>query len=271
MTEQSNCAARITKTVIVLGPPRSGTSMTAGVLSKLGVCMGDVRPADMHNAAGYYEDRDFLALNDSIFAASRKGAHGFHAPSRDEILAAGPDFDRRVAAVTARKAEGAAGRPWGWKATGTCLTFDLFFPHLKDPHIIGVFRNPLQAAESARRYTRAKSARYSPLTTTEALGNVLRYQNELISIVARYADIPHYFVSYEHMCRRPRREIDRLCTFLDLTPPGSAILRARMQIGSRGSMKVLALGHKIKWYFNKRSRSPRRHIVSRSAGHRDHS
>jgi hypothetical protein len=50
--------------VAVLGVPRSGTSMVAGLVHHLGVPMGsDLLPADRWNQQGYYEDRQFLSIH----------------------------------------------------------------------------------------------------------------------------------------------------------------------------------------------------------------
>lgn len=48
---------------VVLGVPRSGTSCVAGILSKLGVCMGTRQiPASPMNRLGFFQDRDFEDL-----------------------------------------------------------------------------------------------------------------------------------------------------------------------------------------------------------------
>lgn len=49
--------------VLVLGPPRSGTSATAGILHRLGFFMGQrLLPAAPMNPLGFYQDEDFDLL-----------------------------------------------------------------------------------------------------------------------------------------------------------------------------------------------------------------
>jgi len=45
--------------IVVLGAPRTGTSMAAGIVYRLGVMMGiHLEPPGPHNPKGYYEDQD---------------------------------------------------------------------------------------------------------------------------------------------------------------------------------------------------------------------
>ena len=58
--------------VIVLGMHRSGTSLLAEVLSRLGLDLGpleDLLPADAGNARGYWEPKRLVAIDDRILSA----------------------------------------------------------------------------------------------------------------------------------------------------------------------------------------------------------
>lgn len=55
------------KTVIVLGMHRSGTSMTAAILNELGVNMGENLYVNyIANPIGHFEDMNFIILNRKI-------------------------------------------------------------------------------------------------------------------------------------------------------------------------------------------------------------
>lgn len=59
--------------VIVLGPYRSGTSVTAQVLSALGVDFGPKRhfvPASHHNPGGFFERKDINAANEALIESA---------------------------------------------------------------------------------------------------------------------------------------------------------------------------------------------------------
>lgn len=73
--------------IIVLGQPRSGTSMTAGVLHHLGVTVGErLMPASSMNQRGHYVDLSF----DELFSHSVDGlpAADFRASAAVESAAA---------------------------------------------------------------------------------------------------------------------------------------------------------------------------------------
>jgi hypothetical protein len=56
---------------VVLGLKRGGTSVTAGVLHRLGVCMGkELAPPDEHNPDGYFEDLEFARIVDGLLAGA---------------------------------------------------------------------------------------------------------------------------------------------------------------------------------------------------------
>lgn len=55
--------------IVVAGMHRSGTSMMAGLLARLGVQMGQtlIEP-DPHNPLGYFEDADIVGFHQQAFA-----------------------------------------------------------------------------------------------------------------------------------------------------------------------------------------------------------
>lgn len=56
--------------LLVLGMHRSGTSALAGILSRLGIALGDrLMPASPHNPKGYFEHQDIVAVHDGVLGA----------------------------------------------------------------------------------------------------------------------------------------------------------------------------------------------------------
>ncbi len=103
------------KTLVVLGSPRGGTSMLAGLLRELGVPMGD--RIDRHN----HEDQAFLS----------------------------DDLEQIRATISQRNAE---HRVWGWKVPDSIRYLPEIESQLRNPHYLAVFRNPLAVASSMQRY-----------------------------------------------------------------------------------------------------------------------
>jgi hypothetical protein len=58
------------KIVFVLGPDRSGTSLTASISHELGVPFKGELQADAHNERGHWEEKSFKALPRSLGAPS---------------------------------------------------------------------------------------------------------------------------------------------------------------------------------------------------------
>lgn len=110
-------------TFLVLGSPRTGTSMVAGLLHDLGVTMGyDLLPADRWNQLGYFEDTTFLALHRVLgFAATEPRRRKFGVPS--DLPNPDDALRRRYARLC--QSRGARNAVWGMKDPRTLFLFDL--------------------------------------------------------------------------------------------------------------------------------------------------
>jgi len=118
---------RFRRPVLVAGLPRSGTSMTTGMLAACGLWLGETVPGGPSNPKGFFESR---ALRDGLtkpflklwMKADPLGVDPLPAPG---ALPHAPHWHRRVAAVIA--AEGYDGcRPWGYKDAKTTLIWPVW-------------------------------------------------------------------------------------------------------------------------------------------------
>jgi len=132
--------------IVVLGMHRSGTSMIAGILTKLGIFMGRqfIGPSES-NEEGHFEAVEFVELNEAILQLA--GATWDNVPTREQVAEVARDnpllLERIEWQVTAYDALfGAVGKPWGWKDPRTVLTIDCYTPYLTDPLYVAVFREP---------------------------------------------------------------------------------------------------------------------------------
>ena len=169
------------KVVIVLGSPRSGTSLTAGLLTILGVDMGKVRPPDFENPTGYYEDVDFSRLIAEIFKAADPQANGFNLPSRSLLVKQYQNFASKVRSLIASRTATTKADVWGWKVTSTIFLIDLFLPYLVNPHFVVVLRNPLDIAKSMVKYTERKG--YRKISILDALMITSHYYDSIFSFL----------------------------------------------------------------------------------------
>ncbi len=136
--------------VVVIGMHRSGTSMVAGILDKLGISMGPNVEANAqqakHNALGYYEDKSFMALNERILTRSNRG----WADIPDPLKLGNACASFRGPALELIQSRMAANEFWGWKDPRTCLTLPTYFGGLDTKHtlIIRVERSKLAIVKS---------------------------------------------------------------------------------------------------------------------------
>ena len=127
--------------IIVLGMHRSGTSLVAGLLHRIGVSMGTrLLPADQFNPGGYFEDEDFLWINKGIL--ENAGGMWYDPPSLEKVQKSQKKFLKALKTTIASKRAYAGTRAWGWKDPRNCLTCWTFWEFVPDARYIVVIRNP---------------------------------------------------------------------------------------------------------------------------------
>lgn len=141
--------------IIVAGMHRSGTSMVAGILYHLGVYMGDDLMVDdidkgqtKEQPCGYYEDREFMRINDTILQKS-KGAWN-RIPDRELLLDRCCEVNNTLDILLERRARN--HKVWGFKDPRTCLTMPAYLTRWHaitgDKRIIVISRNQKDAVKS---------------------------------------------------------------------------------------------------------------------------
>ena len=135
--------------VVVLGMHRSGTSVAAQVISRLGVPVGrgQLLPASDSSPDGYWENWDLLKINDDLLSAF--GGSWAGPPVMEEGWEASPRairFDARALSCWNRVYP---GRHWMWKDPRNCLTLPYWtrLAGLSGPAVI-IYREPEPVAAS---------------------------------------------------------------------------------------------------------------------------
>jgi len=143
-------------------------------LHRAGVYIGEnLLGADWSNPLGHWENKDFKILNEKILHAA--GGTWSQPPPEDKILAIYPQFKDKIEAVV-RKSERAP--LWGWKEPRTTLTIRLYLPHLLNPHIIAIFRDPVAVAASLKRRNN--------MGVKQGLALAKEYNQRLIAFLSEY-------------------------------------------------------------------------------------
>ena len=163
------------KTVIVLSPPRSGSSALMNLLANIGLDLGNqnlLKPPDQFNRRGYFEDIEIMRINDDLI--------GRHTPSlASEILShfgiLSPEFSENVKhwgwalareplselenlppELVKRMSEKclsittSSARTTAWKDARFCVTLPIWRSHI-NPICLILWRHPLEVAESMKR------------------------------------------------------------------------------------------------------------------------
>lgn len=152
----------MSRAIIVLAPPRTGSSALAGVLQRLGVQMGDdVQPADMLNKKGYYEDRYWQTVNKDV------AGWGYEVLEPDEIDEATKDRYRQVIAHYDEQHD-----VWGFKNPRACFTLQFIWPLLDeagvDVRVVDLHRDYDDAVRSLQRHSRLAYGGQHEMTLEEA-------------------------------------------------------------------------------------------------------
>lgn len=128
--------------ILVTGFPRSGTSVTAGVLHHCGAYVNTkdpLRPPDEHNPTGYFES---IGLNVAQACVQISKVSRGRTPRR----AYGFDFKKRIS--EALLDDGYRGGPWLYKSVGISQCIDEWITAFPNAHIIVVRRPKYDAIAS---------------------------------------------------------------------------------------------------------------------------
>ena len=238
--------SQLSRTIIVLGKARSGTSMTAGILSIFGVDMnGDDSPTPF-NPHGAYEDIDFNDIDTEILE-SAGGDYLLHPPSYENILKQKQKYDLQLRNFFEQKAKKSL---WGWKKPATILLLDIYLPYVKNPHFIVVTRDPQSNAISLLDYLKP---RHPSVTLARCLEIVSEFNKRMSECIQSHPEIPALHISFESLTLNPVIQAKRIAEFLDITfqeKHAEAVQKfviSRNKIGKQKNIALfLGLPHKVK-------------------------
>jgi hypothetical protein len=237
--------------IIIIGMPRSGASFVSELLHLSGIFMGADRT---HNG----ESQLFADINHWIFAQA--GAT-WDNPYNMQFI--NDDFKTKVAKNLRRQLKGKSLRQylgderkgyrnferidfdWGWKDPRSTFTLEMWKMLFEDARIVHVFRNPVDAAESLRRY----SMEYQKIHLKSFLGGFKRnrlarklshqrlYDFSLRALhfdegyklwqqyiteanhVQEATGFPTWHLRFEDLLQEPQSEIEKLFAFLGFKVP----------------------------------------------------
>lgn len=214
------------KCIIVLGRPRSGTSLVAGILHHLGVNMGNVlvtpRPA---NPLGFYEDEELMKIHDLMIGRM------WHNPDLG-------DAERFIEIYKNLIEDRKHQTLWGVKDPRLCFTLQYLLDALDeyDTKLILTQRPTVESAKSmiVRSYAvndpvfrMQKLSKKRPPGATFIAANVGGPKDELqhaIEVCEKYdnartevvrkSKLEFLDVAYSDIVKNPKVEISKICDFI---------------------------------------------------------
>jgi hypothetical protein len=214
--------------VIVLGPYRSGTSVTAQVLSALGVDFGPKRhfvPASRNNPGGFFERIDINQANEALLESAGESL-GYPGDPR-EIAAKANICTLDGADMSWRR----PGKYWGVKDPRLCATLLTWIEsgrmERNNLRIIHVRRELEPAVRSSMIFASIRN--FCDGTETGVRKMLARYA-ELAQWHIDTLNLPTLAFDYEQLLREPETVVRQLAEFLGVTSPAK-IRRATRIIG----------------------------------------
>jgi len=208
--------------IIVLGLPRSGTSMVSGVLHHLGVFMGKedkFTPPDEWNPLGYFENLEITGLlvrasrtattRELMEAAASRGVFPVHADISHEL-------ERRIRAIEA------SHEIWGFKDPRLLLPFffEAFTALVKsDIKLIVTTRGLLRVKESIGAKLK-KTEKQSFDETVDLAVNHLALR--LVDVLGR-VPVPVLVVQFDSLIDDPKRKVREIAEFVGVEVTQKAI------------------------------------------------
>ena len=156
--------------VAIVGAPRSGTSMLAGLFADAGHCAGRrLIPPTPSNPAGFHEDLDVNAANDDLLA----GLHGSpwpgtEAPGRRLRWLGAYQGWVRDAAPGQELGRLVPDRPFVLKDPRFCYTLPAWSGVLHDVLVVVIVRHPTEVVASVRSMAEREPETFAGFDVTEA-------------------------------------------------------------------------------------------------------
>lgn len=204
--------------VCITGMHRSGTSLVANLLRLCGLYLGeeaDLLPASVDNAAGYWENRKLLLLNNDVLLAIG-GAWDYPPPMPTLAWSSESRFQPLRLRAEELLRDFADREPWGWKDPRTSLTLPFWqdLDGIKMPFWLGrgsklrivlCLRDPFSVFESLR------DRRHTP--NSSGLDLWFSYNR---SILATTLPEDRIITRYESYFCDPETELRRVLKFLEM-------------------------------------------------------
>jgi len=196
----------MSQVVFIAGMHRSGTSMFARLLNLCGVYLGsesDLLPPQPENREGYWENRQFMLLNDELL--SELGGGWDYPPKVDSGWEKSSKFSHIRFKASELIQQFSDHKHWGWKDPRNSLTLPFWKELIPSMKVVICVRNPLEVANSLleRNY----------FSRASAFNLWFEYNQRILLYGEPENRIITHYDSYFH---DPHLELTRILKFLEL-------------------------------------------------------
>jgi hypothetical protein len=212
------------KNAIIVGMPRSGTSLTAGIFSRQGYHVSgneakELQAGDGHNPFGYFEAKGLIDRNVELFSAvgyPHDNTWKYFEIDKEQAerlvaLSPLPEHEDFVNSQYAKS-------PWMWKDPRLCYTLGYWW-QLMRPENTGVLYIRRSEEEIFESFIRLGWRTRSDAARADVYRRAKRHWDSVEKAISRH-DIPHLTVNYEDYIGDPAGTAALIGEFfgLDLTP-----------------------------------------------------
>ena len=199
----------MSKVFLVIGYNRSGTSLVAGLLHKMGVNMGKrLKGASSANEKGFFENLEFVKLNIRILEDNGFDINAYPNPKQSDVAKLKSQYKKEIKELVSRNKD----KLWGWKDPRTFFTFPLYEPFLENIHFIVVYRNPISAVQSMIYRDNAWGANKD---FEYCLRIYHDYYQKIGEFFAKNEKYPRTYVAYERFFEN-NEQVKELCNFVGI-------------------------------------------------------
>ena len=224
---------------VLLGMHRSGTSLTMSVLQSLGIdCGAALIPAGRGNVAGFWENREIVAVQEELLTAMDRVWHGprgtFPLPGNWLQSPAAARAKKRLVGIVEKGISESDGI-WGFKDPRTCRLLPLWREVFRETDVEPVFilsvRHPSAVSASLARHNGMSLQRGRLAWLVHNL-DVLRYCGDDLLLVADYDQL------VEHTALEVERLAQALGSFSSVSAEQKAAAVARVSTELRSHSKA---------------------------------
>ena len=213
--------------MIIVGAPRSGTSMTALIFTRKDYFVTDdegedLQEANEFNPDGFWEASGLRQGNEKLF--HKAGFHFANTWMFEPIKEEQADAIQTFAPADAHKnlvSHYENKSPWMWKDPSICFTIGYWWK-LMNPETTGVLylrRNPIEVYQSFLRLGWSKADKKSKQVALRRINHHMDYAEQTLK---KY-NIPYIAIDYSEYANAPEETAKRLGEYFDLELSASDI------------------------------------------------